>query len=331
MAPAREKHSGEPPPPYRLLSARLGAPGIPQYSARERLRRLLGHRYSQQFRRHVGADGVWFELTAATPQGKTRKCTGLIGRARRAFYPTYNRRSAVRLNSAARRMQGAGRGRRTGERSSVAGGKRLDAELLHIVNCLGGDPRAQLATGQRCECGPRPPRRSRCAQSGEMLWNPQVMRYLEECRGRDITLLRSQVTVGSPLKRLCTDIDDVGVQYEGTPRERLVFLERKRGYADDSLFASCGYLEPPFPQSDGTKSSAFNHHQLQVCLGQQIVNQEYAAAGVRVDHTYVVYLSRHTKDPDPVKRNACEWYGPRGWWHHEDDRRLLYAKLCRGR
>jgi hypothetical protein len=344
MAPRRKPLA---PPTVTVTppaAEQAGVPGVPVYSARERVRRLLDHRYTQQFQRHVGLDGSWYELAAGTATGKRRTCTGLLARSRRAFYPTYNRISAMRMGKAAVAMQRAaggtgsmrgktprrcaayGRGQASG-RSSVGCGKRLDNEIRHIVNCLGGDPRGK-AEGAPCECA-SVPRRTRCPRSGEMLWHAWTMQYLRECKARDITLLRSQVMVGSPMNRLCTDIDDVGVQYEGTPRERLLAIERKTGNTGEALFAPCGYLEPPFPQCSSTVSSKFNHDQLQPKMAQQMVNQGYAAAGIRIDSTYVVYLSRNAQHADAAKRGVCEWYGPRGWWAHEADRRLLFAKLCR--
>ena len=156
-------------------------------------------------------------------------CTGLVARLRSAAMPFLPKRGAAERPRG--RFTKVCRGG-----SSPTTGKRIDAEVGHLVECVRGlagegmarrmlSPHARVTAAAGCPtCGLKGKRYARPLPA----WHTWTCSYLRDCDALGVTLVASQVAVGQPATRLGTELDDVGVTREGT----ILVIERKSGYED---------------------------------------------------------------------------------------------------
>lgn len=317
-------------PSQRLLAFSSQKPSVASMHAVERARRV----------RTLGSDNVRARKQGKYNQYQVRNpergtwvvCSGLIPTLRASimpWLPLYHRNHAVKAWNKKYSKKGSG--------SSRADGKRVDAEVFHVVECVLGQKVPELGFGfdlrdlpsggivpglwhAKTRAPLNPPLCPGCGLKGRKYthatpkWHTHTLNYLRDVARLGITLVASQVVVADLANRVGTELDDLGVLPDG----RMIVLERKAGYQSMSA-------KPP--RTAITKSVELNTtptplllantehtlHRLQGAVGGALATKAWRRHAPCLAMTsVVVYVSGNTNAPHKHARALrlnldCDW------------------------
>ena len=267
--------------------------------------------------------------------GGGRRCGGLTARLQAAALPRLPPRGAL-----LRRKGHLPRSRFGG--SSAAVGMRVDAEVAHIVACVGGGRGAYEK--EVLFPAPRPPRKrgvaaakqwacdGGCGLSGARYdpgrprpgWHRWTLAYLRDVAAKGLTLVASQVPVAAwvpaavaatprvRVARVATEMDDLAVDAKG---ETLVAIERKTGYEDVAGRPRKRRHPTEVVAGETLWNTEHTLHQLQAeAAAEMLRRQGVVSGGDRLPVvSCVVYVSgkSYVPDRDPDKLLECVWVWPK--------------------